>query len=280
MNSNDPLQKTDFGAIYDQPDPRAYFLTLAPHEYVIPQSGAEVFTRLLEARNAPGRASVLDVCCSYGVVATMMKTGVGIETLTKHYCEAKTQELTRDELLEIDRKLLQEHGGSAPFDVVGLDTAGNAVAYAIATGSLETGVVANLEADELPAELAALVSDVDMITTTGGIGYVTERTFRQLMSVAREDVWVASFCLRTYDYGPIGETLAAHGLVTERLPRTFRQRRFTDPEEERWATTRVRERGLDPAGKEDTGHYHADFFLSRPARDVERQSLLELLPEE
>ena len=36
-----PLQKADFGAIYDQPDPRAFFSTLEKFDYVIPQHGAD-----------------------------------------------------------------------------------------------------------------------------------------------------------------------------------------------------------------------------------------------
>lgn len=278
MTSNDPLRKTDFGAIYDQPDPRRYFLTLAAHDYVIPQSGAELFTALLQARGVTGRSKVLDVCCSYGVVATLMRTGLSMEVLSSHYCAAATQELTRDELVEADRALLREHSGAGGFDVVGLDTAGNAVAYAVATGSLDAGVVANLEDADAPPELASMATGVDLVTITGGVGYVTERTFGRLMEVLPAGAWVAAFCLRTYDYGPISDVLAAHGLQTEHLSQTFRQRRFTDPDEERWALDAVRERGLDPTGKENTGYFHADFFLSRPSGDVERQPLATLLP--
>ena len=52
LTSDESLQKADFGAIYDQPDPRAYFLTLEPFDYVIPEHGAELFARLLQARGS------------------------------------------------------------------------------------------------------------------------------------------------------------------------------------------------------------------------------------
>jgi hypothetical protein len=123
------------------------------------------------------------------------------------------------------------------------------------------------------------MSEVDLITTTGGVGYVSERTFDRLLGLAPERVWVAAFCLRTYDYGPIIETLSTHGLQTERLPRTFTQRRFTGPEEKQWAVAEVGKRGVDPAGKEADGYYHAEFYLSRPASEVERRPLAQLLPE-
>ena len=278
MTSDGPLQKADFGAIYDQPDPRAYFGTLEPLDYVIPQYGAELFARLLQARGtAPARrARILDVCCSYGVMAMLMKTKLDLAAVYARYREATEKALTSEQLLDVDRCLFQEHSGPT---VIGLDVAANAVGYALATGALDAGVVENLEVDAPSAELGALMSEVDMITTTGGVGYVTERTFGRLLDVAPESVWVAAFCLRTYDYGPIIETLSTHGLHTERLPQTFPQRRFTGPEEHRWAVAEVRKRRLDPAGKEAEGYYHAEFYLSRPANEVEEHPLARLLPE-
>ena len=281
MSSDGPLQKADFGAIYDQPDPRAYFLTLEPFDYVIPQHGADLFARLLRARGAAEarQSRILDVCCSYGVVATLMKTRFDLAAVYSHYREAAEQALTSEQLVEVDRRLLEEHAVPGHASVMGLDVAPNAVGYALATGALDAGVVENLEVDEPSAELAALMSDVDLITTTGGVGYVTERTFDRLLDVAPESAWVAAFCLRTYDYGPIIETLRTHGLQTERLPQTFPQRRFTGPEEEQWAVAEVRKHRVDLAGKEAEGYYHAEFYLSRPASEVERQPLAQLLPE-
>jgi hypothetical protein len=281
MTSNGHLQKADFGAIYDQPDPRAYFQTLEPFEYVIPQYGADLFGRLLRARDAADvrRSRVLDVCCSYGVVATLMKTKLDLAGVYAHYREAANRGLTFEQLVDLDRRLLQEHPGRGRATVIGLDVAPNAVGYALATGALDAGFVENLEVDEPSPELAALMSEVDLIATTGGVGYVTERTFDRLLDLASETVWVAAFCLRTYDYGPIIETLSAHGLQTERLPQTFPQRRFTGPEEEQWAVAEVRKRRVDLAGKEAEGYYHAEFYLSRPANEVERQPLAQLLPQ-
>ncbi len=281
MTSDGPQQKADFGAIYDQPDPRAYFLTLEPFDYVSPQYGAELFARLLRARGTADarRSRVLDVCCSYGVVATLMKTKLDLAAVYAHYREAAEQALTCEQLVDVDRRLLQEHPGPGGATVIGLDVAPNAVGYAVATGALDAGVVENLEVDAPSAELAGLMSEVDLVTTTGGVGYVTERTFDRLLDVAPEAVWVAAFCLRTYDYGPIIETLSTHGLQTERLPQTFPQRRFTGSDEEQWAVTEVRKRRVDPAGKEAEGYYHAEFYLSRPASEVERQPLAQLLPE-
>jgi hypothetical protein len=118
---------------------------------------------------------------------------------------------------------------------------------------------------------------VDLITTTGGVGYITERTFCRLLDSTRMTPWVASFCLRTYDYGPITAALAGYGLVTEQSDLTFAQRVFHDRAEQQWAMSNVRARGLDPDGLESEGRLYANFYLSRPARDAKRRPLPELI---
>lgn len=278
MTDSHPLQKTDFGAIYDQPDPRPYFSTLQPYGYVIPQYGADAFLRLLEA--LPGRAdppTVLDVCSSYGIVGALVRTDLRLPDLYAHYTDPSTSRQSSATLRESDRKLLAEHRVPDAPHVVGLDVAPNAVAYGVEIGAMDAGVTDNLETGPPSDRLTTLLSDVDLITTTGGVGYVTEHTFDRLMRTCHERVWVAAFCLRTYDYEPIATTLAEHGLRTERMWRTFPQRRFTDDAERQWAIDRVVERGLDPAGKEADGCYHADLYLSRPTGCAERRPVDELL---
>ena len=279
MNEDHPLQKADFGAIYNQPDPRAYFRTLEPYDYVIPQYGADVFARLLRARPAAEdrRPTVLDVCCSYGIVGTLLRTDLSMRDLYEHYRSPAITELSGDDLAASDRGLLAEHAAPSAPRVLGLDVAPKAVEYAVDVGAMDAGFTDDLEQVEPSPLLVDLLGDVDLITTTGGVGYVTERTFEHLMQSRRATAWVASFCLRTYDYGPIAATLDKHGLRTERLPRTFPQRRFTDDTEARWAVSRVTERGLDPAGRETSGYYHAELFLSRPEADADALPVDELL---
>ena len=80
-----------------------------------------------------------------------------------------------------------------------------------------------------------------------------------------KQVHLVVFVLRVFDYGPIAAVLAERGLVTEKRPGTFPQRRFADAAEQEAAVHDVRARGLDPTGKEADGWYHAECFVSRPA---------------
>lgn len=274
------LQKADFGAIYDQPDPRPYFNTLVDFDYVIPQEGANVFRQLLEVQHAdPGNVpTILDLCCSYGIVSTLLKTDLDVSDVYRHYADPEVVSMSSEQIRSVDEQLIRTRRRSQSPRVIGVDIAENAVEYAVAIGSLDAGVAENLERDAPSPRLVELMAEVDLITTTGGVGYVTDQTFDRLLEVAKPSTQVAAFCLRTYDYGPIARTLAARGLVTESLTRTFPQRRFVDRDEQEWAIDQVRAHGLDPAGKEDDGYYHAEFYLSRPADIVRENPIIESLP--
>jgi hypothetical protein len=81
--------------------------------------------------------------------------------------------------------------------------------------------------------------------------------------------WVAVFALRWVDYEGISAVLSRYGLVTEKLAgHTFTQRRFANVEEREYVLEELAGMSLDPAGKEDTGWYHADFYLSRPLEEA------------
>jgi hypothetical protein len=272
--------KADFHEIYNDVDARAYYTTLRSLDYEIPQHGADVVTSLIDARpwGDEQRPTVLDVCSSYGVGGVLIKTDLSLDEVYVHYQKAVDESLTTDQLVRADVELLARHRRPDAPRVIGLDVAENALRYAVATGALDDAFVENLEETEPSADLVRRMRDVDLITTTGGVGYVTANTFGRLVDAAEQPPWVAAFCLRTYDYRPIADTLAGHGLVTEKAERSFPQRRFADEAEQRWAVAEVAARDLDPATMESDGRYYADFYLSRPERDVARRPLAELIP--
>lgn len=275
---NEPLQKTDFGSIYDRADPRAYYTTLAEHEYEIPQHGADVFRALQRERQDASSPTMLDLCCSYGVVGALMKTDLNFNQLAEHYRDHEERGTSPQDLLDADRRLLRESRRADAPRVIGFDVAQNAIDYAKASGALDQGFAVDLESNDPTQAMADELAEIDLITTTGGIGYVTEWTFKRLLDIAPKDVWVAAFCLRTYDYTPIAADLESRGFTTEQATRTYKQRRFTDPDEQEWAVAQIRARGLDPTGKESDGYYHADLFVSRPVATANARPLESLLP--
>ncbi len=256
--------KAGFDHIYDLPDPRDYFRTLRPTGYQIPANAQPVFRRLVADS---GATTVLDVCCSYGINAALLRFELTLDDLYDHYADDALTEASPAELAASDRDWFAERRRPHPPRVLGLDVAANAVDYGRKVGLLDGGWAEDLETYDPSPGLAERVGDVGLVTITGGIGYVSERTFDRLLDRLPTDPppWVAAFCLRTYSYDAVADSLARHGLVTEQASATVPQRRFVSDAERDAALEAVRGRGLDPTGREDSGWYHCDFFLSRPA---------------
>lgn len=276
--------KAHFDHIYDQPDPRSYYRTLCALDYEIPQRALPVMQALVAAlpgdpvEDRPPR--VLDVCCSYGINAALLRFDVSLDELHQRYSSDEVDALSPAELAGADDAWFATRRRTQAPRVTGLDVAANAVAYGCRSGLLDDGWVEDLEKADPSPPLAAELADVDLVTVTGGVGYVTEPTFARLVAgrADRPAPWVASMVLRIYPYDGITETLAEHGLVTEKLDgATFVQRRFADDAERDAALKGVLARGLDPAGLEGDGRFHAELFVSRPADDVARRPLRALL---
>lgn len=261
--------KTRFDDIYDQPDPRAYFRTLAPLQYEIPQQAQDVFRRTLAQRSAVRGTrlpvTVLDLCCSYGINAALLNHDLTLADLYAHYTSEETGALTRGELIEADKEFYASRRRADAVPVIGLDTADNATRYALEVGLLDEAYAENLERHPPSEGLRDAVGRVGLITVTGGIGYITHRTFDALLDATRVPVWVSAFVLRTVPFKEILATLDAHGLATETDPgRTYPQRLFTDPGEQSSAVDDVLKAGDDPTGLEAEGRYYTRLHQSRP----------------
>ncbi|MBA3611025.1 MAG: hypothetical protein H0W54_06380, partial [Rubrobacter sp.] len=79
--------KANFNHVYDLPDPRGYFETLGSLGYLAPEHGRRVFSALLKSmRGEAGEdPKVLDLCCSYGVNAALLKHDLTLDDLYARY---------------------------------------------------------------------------------------------------------------------------------------------------------------------------------------------------
>jgi hypothetical protein len=273
MTSTDATEEDDglagkacFDSIYNRADPRAYYAALRPLEYQIPHHAQQVVRALLRQRSGP--ETIVDLCCSYGVNAALFAHDLTLDDLYEHYATDVAADAL-PELIAHDRAFFAAHRLAGAPRVVGLDQSAPAIAYACAVSQLDAGFAEDLETDEPSTALREAVSDATMITVSGGVGYITYRTFERVVSAAARPPWVVALVLREVSYEPIAEALSRFGLVTERLAdRSFRQRRFADDEEAQAALKRIDVLGLSAADKEDTGYYHAELFVSRPSNEA------------
>ena len=273
--------KANFDLVYGLEDPRGYFGAFAQLGYCIPQHGQRVFSKLIETRREEGHnglenrsTRVVDVCCSYGINAALLKHETTLVDLYGRYGSEALASLSSRELAEADAAFYRERVREAAPFVVGLDVSHNAISYGVRSGVLDAGFAENLEENEPTEELARAVAGADLLTVTGGVGYISERTLGRLLACITQKPkgglpWVAIFVLRWVSCEAIYESLSEYGFVTEKLAgHTFTQRRFADDQERGYVLQELAKMGVDATGKEEEGWHHTDFYLSRPADEA------------
>lgn len=275
--------KADFEWTYNRLDPRSYFQVLGALDYAIPERAAPIFLKTFDAYAAVRRRdalTVLDLGCSYGINAAVLKYGRTMEELRAHYNGFDEQEIASHDVLRADQADFFDGKPKRDFHIIGVDRAQFASSYGFWAGLLDDAIPEDFEVNDPSPRAASAIARCDLVISTGVVGYVTERTFRRILRCQPENEmpWIASFVLRMFDYGPVAETLEPFGYVTEKLDgRYFRQRRFADSGEQKHVERLLEKRNLCTSGLEANGHYLAEFYLSRPAPDRKAAPLASFL---
>jgi len=274
--------KMDFTDLYMSKDPRNYFKYLGQLDYIIPHLAQPVFAQLIRARQElqDEPVTVLDLGCSYAINGALMKYALNYEALRQRYTAPTLHPLTSEQMLDLDRHYYRAWPKNEGVRVIGLDISENAIRYAEACGVLDRGLAIDLESRDLTADEAAELADVDIIVSTGCVGYVTSKTFERILKAASpgRSPWVASFVLRMFPFDEIAATLRKHGLITELYEgANFVQRRFASRDEMEATIQAVEGRGLDTFGREAEGLFHANLFVSRPREETERRPIQKMI---
>lgn len=274
--------KANFDRIYEMPDPREYLRVLGGLDYVIPDLAKGVLRSLIArcALTRGRRVRVLDLGCSYGINAALTRFPIDMHRMAHRYNTIPMHGLSTDQLLKLDTKYFGAWPEQVNASFVGLDISAPAIEYAKTVGLLEDGIAANLETSDPTPDQAKILEDIDLVVSTGCVGYVTDRTFQRVLALQKKGraPWVVSFVLRMFPYDSIEAELAQHGLVTEKLGGvTFVQRRFHSESELEATMNAVKDRGIDPHGKEAEGLFHAELFVSRPESDVRERPLSDII---
>jgi SAM-dependent methyltransferase len=272
--------KANFDEIYAMEDPRSYFSVLGSLDYMIPDVAQPVIRQILEAhaeRHAR-EALVLDVGSSYGINAAVHRFPVTFNVLRRRYTRREVAALDTEEMLRLDRNYYSSWPDSGCARFVGLDMSAPAIRYAERVGLIEHGITADLETSRLAPRDAHILSDIDVVLSTGSVGYVTERTFETVLSATRRPPWIVSFVLRMFPYDQLSALFREHGLITERLSTaSFDQRRFQNDGDLEGCLATLTRLGIDTHGFETDGLLRAELFLSRPPADVAAAPLHEIV---
>jgi hypothetical protein len=172
-----------------------YYQTLATLDYRIPAAAGPFLLRAIDAFREARRketATVLDVGSSYGINAAILKHGYDLVDLYGLYGPAATKGVEPEALLDRDRALFGGGNGDETLTTIGLDVAGDAIAYAREAGIIDRGITANLEERRATPDEAAELLPVDVVVSTGAVGYVGVPTFDRILDEARRKPWFAS----------------------------------------------------------------------------------------
>jgi SAM-dependent methyltransferase len=271
----DDTGKVSLDHIYVQPDPRAYFGTLRELDYCIPQLAKPYFARLIEEYRESQRVpapSVLDIGCSYGINAALLKFDATMDELYERYCGLDARTQTRSGLLARDRELVRAcRSRRERTRFVGLDRSRPALSYALMAGFIDVAMHADLEVCDPTERQREELARADLVISTGCLGYVTDRTLSRVAATndARKP-WMAHFVLRMFPFEPVAESLAGLGYETVHHERLFRQRRFASPQEQSLVLDTLSTVGVDPRGLETDGWLYAQLYVSRPRATSER----------
>jgi len=262
----DASGKVSLDHIYTAPDPRTYFQVLRPLGYRVPQLAKPYFDKLIKEYRETEQVAVpkiLDIGCSYGINAALLKYDVTMDELYARYDGSGAR--TRAGLLERDRDLSRSRSPAHGLHFTGLDASAGALAYAREAGFLDDTVNADLEANDPTPAQRALLAGTDLVISTGCIGYVTERTLTRVVHAQDGRLpWMAHFVLRMFPFTPVEEALAELGYRTTRADGVFKQRRFAGPQEQRGVLDSLVAAGIDAGGLEEDGWLYAQLHLSRP----------------
>ena len=274
--------KANMDHIYDQADPRSYFRELRKLDYAIPDAAKPIFQKLIAnlrlRRN--DHVHILDLGCSYGVNAALLKHDLSMPELYDHWSDEVLAGATPEEVIKSDLRYFSDLDEQADITVMGLDPAESAIAFAEKSGLLDVGLAINLETEALPGAATEDLIEIDLMTSTGCVGYVTEKSFERLLPTLTQgqSPWIGNFVLQMFPFDAIEETLNDWGYVTEKLEgQVFAQRDFVSAEEKGQVFEQLRSRGIDPAATQAEDQILAEFYLSRPASDAAAASIEELL---
>ncbi len=257
-----------YDAIYNQPDPRAYFRTLEPLGYRQP----EVIAGFLSARGdaiaqylGRARLRILDFACGYGALGAMLRHRIGMQDLYARYATEAGAGFA-----ESDRRYFADlRDESVAMELGGIDIADQAVGYARASGLLDQGFTENLAEGPPGPALADFFAETDLIVETGAVYRFLPTCYASLMRSSPKRPWLL--------FGPRGDvdTVRVAAFLTEegyRLEQVStinrRYRLFSDPEEQRDSEANMALLGHVVAERSHEGWFLNPIVLARPEAEA------------
>ena len=266
--------KASFDAAYTAPTPHRYLRNMAAVDYRMADYMNPFLSAVVDASATSAEpVRVLDLGCSYGLSAALLKTNCEYDELVQFYRRNTSSEFSA--CVAASRRWLRSHKVRDDVKVVGFDSSREAVRFSAASSMIDEGIARNLEEGEsgLTGDEASLVRNCDVLLSTGAIGYVTERTVEPILDefgnncCGRLGPVALMSVLELFDPQPIRDVFADHGFRFEELPVRLPQRRFADESEREGVLETMRQRGLPTRVLEGENKMFASLCVAAQPRD-------------
>ena len=271
--------KACFDNVYTAPTPHAYVAKMAQNNYEIGEQARPyciAATELLSEQNGPEcPVQMLDVGCSYGVGAALVKYGRHFDEMIDFFRYSAPREYraalaaTREWLHDQDPAQLDEK----MVRCIGLDSSAPAIQFATDAGMLDGGLALDLENPQVQPNSAQrqILRHTNLMISTGAIGYITDRTVGTVVGELGKEAEgefgpvAVMTILRMFDDAPIQAAFEQNGMKFDRVPGVMLpQRDFADDEERDGVLTVLHEKGVDTSEWEDRGKHYAELYIAAP----------------
>ncbi|MGI0086647.1 MAG: hypothetical protein ACREBI_01630 [Nitrosotalea sp.] len=259
--------KKDFTDVYIQKYPAPYLEEMKNVEYRIPDQTKPLYKHLAErvVNYTKRPVKILDLGSSYGINSALLNHELIMSELDAFFVENNPNPSIKSTQNFFDD--LPNNDPNLEFYLV--DTSSPALDFAEKAGLCEGSFCINLEKETISSKLQQVMHDIDLIISTGCVGYIGWKSFAKIfekIGADRDPLPIFAFTLlRIFPSDGIERVFKENNfelLKTKIGP--LKQRRFYDETEMNDTLELLKSRNIDTKNLEESGYYFADFYVGGP----------------
>lgn len=260
--------KKDFTEIYVKKYPAPYLNEMKNLEYRIPDQTKPLYQHLAErmVNYLKRPIKILDIGSSYGINSALLNHELVMTELDDFF-----ENNPQPSIVEVQNFFDGLPNNNPNFQFYLVDTSLPALEFAEKVGLCEGSFCINMEKEKISTEFKQTLQDIDLIISTGCIGYIGWKSFEKIFNSLGKDnentIPVFAFTvLRIFQVDEIENVFRKNNfeLIKTKIG-PLKQRRFYNNSEMKKSLELLKQRGINTEGLEEEGYYFADLFVGGPS---------------
>lgn len=256
--------KKDFSDIYTKKYPAPYLEEMNHVGYRIPDQTKPLYKHLTERMGNYLKRSIniLDLGSSYGINSALLNYELIMSELNDFFI----QQHPKPSIREVQDFFDELPGKNPNLKFYLVDTSSPALEFAEKAGLCEGSFCVNMEKDPLSSEFKLTLNNIDLIISTGCIGYIGWKSFEKMFENIDDQNSSTIFAftvLRIFHMDEIEKVFKKNNFeIIKTKIGPLKQRQFYNDEEMEKTMDLLGRRNVDTRGLEDAGYYFADFYVA------------------